>query len=313
MNPASQRLALRDAANWYARLGAAPDCPRTQGQWQAWLEQDALHRWAWQRLEALQSELRGMPSGLARQTLASHPQQAGRRTLLKGLVLGIGLSGLAWSGYRQAPRWLADIRTATGERRRVLLTDGTQLILDTASAVDIRFTAEQRLIVLQAGAILLTTGKDPRPLSVRSRHGQMRALGTRFSVRQEDDYTELQVLEHAVAVRNRADAEELRVDAGLGLRFDLGPLPVPQPLEANSSEWANGRLVIDNWRLDRALAELQRYRPGLIQCADEVAHLRLSGAYPLDDSDRALAAIAKVLPVRIDQRTRYWTRVRGLA
>jgi len=313
MSSASQRLALRDAANWYARLGAAPDCPTTQAQWQAWLEQDNLHRWAWQRLETLQSELRGLPPTLTRNTLASDLAQPGRRVLLKGLVLGLGVSGLAWTGYRQAPLWLADIRTATGERRHLVLADGTQLTLNTASAVDIRFSAEQRLIVLRAGEILVTTAKDPRPLSVRSRHGQMRALGTRFSVRQEDAYTELQVLEHAVAVRNRPDAEELRVDAGQGLRFDLGPLPAPQPLDPNASEWANGRLVIDNWRLDHALAELQRYRPGLIQCADEVAHLRLSGAYPLDDTDRALAAIAKVLPVRIDQRTRYWIRVRAKA
>lgn len=311
MNPGAQRVALRDAANWYARLGAAPDCSGTRHQWQAWLEQDAMHQWAWQRLERLQSELHGLPPALTRDTLASDLEQPARRLLLKGLVLGTGVSALAWSGYRQSPLWLADLRTATGERRRILLADGTQLILNTASAVDIRFSAEQRLILLHAGEILVATAKDPRPLSVRSRHGHMRALGTRFSVRQEDNCTELQVLEHAVAVRNRAGAAELRVEAGMGLRFADGPLPAAQPLDPNGAEWANGRLVIDNWRLDRTLAELQRYRPGFIQCADDVAHLRLSGAYPLDDTDRTLAAIAKVLPVRIDQRTRYWIKVRG--
>ncbi len=313
MSAAAQRQALRDAAHWYARLGADPQCPRTHGEWQAWLQQDSLHPWAWQRLEALQSELRGVSPTLARGTLASDLGHSGRRTLLKGLVLGLGVSGLAWTGYRQTPLWLADVRTAIGERRRLVLADGSELILNTASAVDIRFSAEQRLIILRAGEILLTTGKDPRPLSVRSRHGQMRALGTRFSVRQENDHTELAVLEHAVAVRNRPGMPELRVDAGQGLSFGDGPLPAPHPLDPNQTEWSNGRLVIDDWRLDRALAELQRYRPGFIQCADEVAGLRLSGAFPLDDSDRALAAITRVLPVRVDLRTRYWVRVRGLA
>lgn len=311
MTAAAQRLALRDAAHWYARLGAAPGCAATQADWRAWLQQDALHAWAWQRLEALQNELRGLPPTLTRNTLATDLAQPTRRLLLKGLVVGIGLSGLAWTGYRQTPLWLADLRTATGERRHVVLADGTQLILNTATAVDIRFSADQRLIILRAGEILVTTAKDPRPLSVRSRHGDMRALGTRFSVRQEEDATDLQVLEHAVAVRNQPAMTPLRVEAGMGLRFADGPLGAPQPLDPNSAEWANGRLVIDNWRLDRTLAELQRYRPGFIQCTEEVAHLRLSGAYPLDDSDRALAAIAKVLPVRIDQRTRYWIRVRG--
>lgn len=313
MSSTGQRQALLDAAHWYARLGAAPECTQTHGQWQSWLQQDALHDWAWQRLEALQSEMRGVSPGLARRTLASDLAQPARRTLLKGLVLGLGVSGLAWTGYRQTPLWLADVRTAIGERRRLVLADGSELILNTATAVDIRFSADQRLIILRAGEILLTTGQDPRPLSVRSRHGQMRALGTRFSVRQEDDHTELAVLEHAVAVRNRPDMSELRVDAGQGLSFGDGPLPAPRPLDPNQAEWSNGRLVIDGWRLDRALAELQRYRPGFIQCADEVAGLRLSGAFPLDDSDRALAAIARVLPVRVDFRTRYWVRVRGLS
>lgn len=311
MNPAAQRLALRDAAGWYARLGAAPDCQATRAQWQGWLEQDVLHQWAWQRLAALQDELRGLSPTLTRNTLASDLAQPARRMLLKGLVLGIGVSGLAWTGYRQTPLWLADIRTATGERRELVLDDGTRLTLNTASAVDIRFNAGQRLIILCAGEILVSTARDPRPLSVRSRHGEMRALGTRFSVRQEDDYTDLQVLEHAVAVRNRPDASELRVEAGTRLRFDLGPLPAPQPLDPDATQWSHGRLVIDNWRLDHTLAELQRYRAGVIQCADDIAHLRLSGAYPLDDTDRALAAIAKVLPVRIEQRTRYWIRVRA--
>ena len=70
MNPAGQRQALRDAAQWHARLGAAPDCPATRQQWQNWYQGDDLHQWAWQRLEHLQAELRGLPGPLARRTLA---------------------------------------------------------------------------------------------------------------------------------------------------------------------------------------------------------------------------------------------------
>lgn len=312
MNAARQRQALRDAAQWYARLGAAPQCPQIRQQWQAWHQHDALHQWAWQRLESFHTELRGVPAALAQRTLATAPVLPGRRTLLKGMVLGLGVSGLAWTGYRQTPLWLADVRTSTGERRELVLQDGTRLTLNTATAVDIRFEADQRLIILRAGEIMLQTGKDPRPLSVRSKHGDMRALGTRFSVRQLDDLTELDVIEHAVAVRNQADAMPLRVEAGMCLRFGYGPLPTPQRLDPNRAEWVNGSLVIDDWPLNRVLDELQRYRPGFIDCADDVAQLRLSGAYPLDDTTRALAAIAQVLPVRIETRTRYWVSVRRL-
>lgn len=311
MNPAEQRLALREAAQWHARLGAAPQCAQTRQQWLVWHQQHELHQWAWQRLERLRADLQSLPGPLARHALAGGVAQPTRRTLLKGLVLGLGASGLAWSGYRQSPVWLADLRTRTGERRSLTLTDGTRLSLNTSSAVDIRLEPAQRLIVLHAGEILIETGQDPRPFKVRSAHGEMRALGTRFSVRQYDDHTALSVLEHAVAVRNAPGAPEVRVEAGMQLDFGTGPLPAPRPAEPNSTAWSQGRLVIDNWRLDHALAELQRYRPGFIECADEVADLRLSGAYPLDDTERALAAIAQALPVRIETRTRYWVRVKA--
>lgn len=310
MNAAEQRLALRDAAHWHARLGAAPSCTQTQQQWQAWHQQSALHQWAWQRLENLQAELQGLPGPLAHRAMGASVQ-ATRRTLLKGLVLGLGVSSLAWTGYRQSPIWLADQRTATSERRSLTLQDGTRLTLNTASAVDIRFDAGQRLILLRAGEILVETAKDSRPFKVRSAHGEMRALGTRFSVRQFDDHTELDVLEHAVAVRNAPNGEEVQVDAGMQLAFNDDPLPAPQPADPSRSAWSQGRLVIDDWRLDRTLAELQRYRPGVITCADNIAGLRLSGAYPLDDTDRALAAIAQALPVRIETRTRYWVSIKA--
>ncbi|MNJ35574.1 fec operon regulator FecR [compost metagenome] len=312
MNAVSQRQALRDAAQWHARLGAAPECLQTRQQWQAWHQHDAVHQWAWQRLEAFHAELRGVPAALAQRTLLTAPPLPGRRTVLKGMVLGLGVSGLAWTGYRQTPRWLADVRTSTGERRDLLLQDGTRLTLNTATAVDIRYDANQRLIILHAGEIMLETGKDPRPLSVRSKHGEMQALGTRFSVRQQDELTELDVIEQAVAVRNQAETTPLQVEAGMSLRFGYGPLPTPQPLDPDRAEWVNGKLVIDDWPLKRVLNELQRYRPGFIDCADDVAHLRLSGAYPLDDTTRALAAIARVLPVRVETRTRFWVRVRHL-
>jgi len=67
--------------------------------------------------------------------------------------------------------------------------------------------------------------------------------------------------------------------------------------------------VLDGWPLRRALAELQRYRPGVLSCSDDVAGLRLAGVYPLDDTDRALMAIAEALQLRISTWTRYWVRL----
>jgi transmembrane sensor len=40
-----------------------------------------------------------------------------------------------------------------------------------------------------------------------------------------------------------------------------------------------------------------------------VAALRVSGVFPLADTDRALASLQQALPVRIHYATRYWVSV----
>jgi transmembrane sensor len=68
-------------------------------------------------------------------------------------------------------------------------------------------------------------------------------------------------------------------------------------------------LPVDGMPLAEFLAELRRYRTGWIDCAPEVASLPISGAFPLADTDRVLAAVADTLPLRLRYRTRYWVSV----
>jgi len=306
-----KRQALRAAAQWLARRAGAPDDTALHYAWHQWCMETPTNQWAWQRVERLQSQLSKLPGGMAYQALDHAPAvlpQLSRRSLLKGIVLIGGVGGLGWSGYRQAPLWLADQRTAVGERHTLQLADGTRLTLNTSTAVDIEFSAQLRLIKLRSGEIQVQTGKDPRPFVVRSAQGDMQALGTRFDVRQRDASTSLSVSEHAVQIR-LADGRTQRINAGQAMNFsqrDFGPLQATAP---GSEHWVEGFLLIDAWPLHRLLGELSRYRVGYLGCSDEVGNLLVSGAFPLDDIDMALAAIARALPVEIVRRTRYWTRV----
>lgn len=313
MNALPQRQALSDAARWFARLGAAPDDPALQRQWLVWHNADPQHQWAWQRVAALQARLGQAQGSLGYGVLeraGQHGHSRGRRTLLKGLLLGAGLGALSWRGYRDAPVWLADVHTRVGEQRTLSLSDGSRLTLDTGSAVDIAFSAHSRLLILRAGEIFIETAKDDRPFIVNSRQGTMRALGTRFGVCQEQDRTRLSVFEHAVALSLAHDASnEVIVDSGQALSFDADHVLEHSTLAPSQDAWVNGTLVIDGWRLDRLVAELQRYRSGYLGCAQEIGHLRVSGAYSLKDIDLTLAAIARVLPVRVSRYTEYWTRL----
>lgn len=113
-----QRQALKMAAHWYALLCDEHVTDRQRQQWQAWHQQHDDHRWAWQRVEALQSQLQGVPGKFSYRALDRAGRQSAidRRTLLKSLLLLLGVGGGGFLYQSPLGRELrADYRTATGE------------------------------------------------------------------------------------------------------------------------------------------------------------------------------------------------------
>ncbi|MNJ13439.1 fec operon regulator FecR [compost metagenome] len=298
------KVILAEAVDWYVRLHDSRVDDATRAAWQAWCAADVRHAEAWVRLEQLQRRLGNAPSGAA---LTLENARRDRRNAVKTLALLLGVGVVGWQGYRVSP-WSAEYATGVGERRQLTLADGTRLDLNTDTRVDIRFDAGQRLIHLRQGEILVETAKDPRPLSVRSPEGDILALGTLFSVRQDAGVSHVAVVAHAVEVRPNRSAQGVRIDAGQRLSFsadNLGPL---RPLAVDAQAWTRGMLVSVDWRLGDVVNELARYRPGYLGCAEQVTGLRLSGAFNLDDTDAALASLEDSLPIRARRMTRYWVR-----
>lgn len=305
-----RRHALSAAARWYAERGAGQD---GDADWRRWHDAHPAHQWAWQRVEALQRQLQSLPGPVSAKVLARSGAPDRQR---RAVMLGVGVALTAgWLGYLELPgsTLAADHRTGVGERRRLTLPDGSQLVLDTDTTVAIDYGSALRRVRLYQGELMLRSVPDPapahRPLVVDTAQGRVRALGTRFAVRQQSDATRVVVFEDQVEVQPAHGALPQRLAAGQQLRFaadSAGPLQVA---DERLGAWVDGRLVIDDWRLDALVLELSRYRSGWLHCAPEVAALRISGAFPLDDIDAALAAVARVLPVTVRQRARWWTVV----
>jgi len=79
----------------------------------------------------------------------------------------------------------------------------------------------------------------------------------------------------------------------------------------HAAAWVQGALYADNMRLDDFIDELGRHRPGRLACDPAVAGLRISGSFPLGDTDRILAAVERALPVQAQRYTRYWVTLRA--
>lgn len=266
----------------------------------------------------LTSNLRAVPGAhIALDTLENSAQRLSRRQALK-LLSGIAMvSGAAWLGKDLGWQpWSADFATATGERRGFQLPDGTRLELNTHSAADLDFSARQRLITLARGEIMVTCGRDPgRPLLVKSRHGLFEGLEGRFVVRQDSDCTRLSVTSGQVVIRSHpnSDGRPIQVEAGQSYLITASTAALAPPLDMDAGAWADGLIVTRNMRLEDFLNEVGRYRPGYMNCAASVADLRLSGVFRLEDTDKLLAVLPRMLPVQIRYRTRWWITVQRLA
>jgi ferric-dicitrate binding protein FerR (iron transport regulator) len=319
---------LDQAIAWLVTLQSGTADTAMRSACEAWRAADPIHERTWQALQAVEQEFRTVSPVFrehAFKTLETAQRHRGidkrRRKALK--LLGVCATGVAVSQFvaGQSPwrHWTAglgaDYVTATGERRAVDLADGTQLMLNTATAVDVKFAPDLRLIILRQGEIFISTGKDVssstgrRPFLVETAQGRFEAIGTRFLVRQEESQTRLRVEEGAVALPAKAAGS--RVIAESGQEFVVGgagPMPVTES-RFDAIGWIDGALVAKQMRLEDFLAELSHYREGWLRCDPGVADLRVSGVFQLDDTDHVLDALTRSLPVRIERRTRYWVRV----
>ena len=312
----------QQAAEWLTVLMSDEASEAEHAAWQRWRGADPEHERAWQHIDAVSRRFNGLHRSAAAQALAGTQQQAvngKRRQLLAWLGVAAGGGMLAaqtgtWDGVRALR---ADYRTATGERREVVLDDGSVLSLNTGSAVNVRFDDKRRLIELLAGEILVSSGHgagSAAPLVVATREGLVRALGTRFVVRQQDGYSTVEVFESAVEIRPRDSAgAPLLLAAGRGVAFSRHAPDAPHAIDAYADAWSRGQLIVDDVTLGDFLADLARYRPGVIDCAPAVAQLRLSGVFPLADTQRILNMLPNSLPVQVRSRTRYWVTVEPAA
>ncbi|MDS1139476.1 FecR domain-containing protein [Pusillimonas sp. SM2304] len=311
-----------DALQWQVAWWSGELSAEERQAFDTWLAADAAHQHAWSHVQGIGRELAAVPGAIAGPALrAALPPRGGnaRRNVLRGMCL---LAGGAASAYllRESGQWAAlnaDYRSARGERQDLTLPDGTRLSLNTASAVDLRFNERERRVLLRSGEVLITTSADQapvhRPFIVQTDEGSVQALGTQFLLRRLEDaspaLTSVQVFDGAVDIVPVSGSVPLRLKAGQQARFSRSDVQAPAIADPQDAAWRQGLLVAERQRLGDFLAELSRYRAGVLRCDPAVADLLVSGVYPLQDIDKVLASLAQALPIRVHRMTRYWVTV----
>ncbi|OOH79261.1 histidine kinase [Pseudomonas koreensis] len=312
--PHLDHQALEEAADWLIRMSEGELSDSERGEWEYWKASTPERGRAWARAQLLQSKLGGLPPSLAMSAL-DRPSSPERRAALGKLAMILAILPAGWGSWKlaESQQWSADYRTAFGQQRELTLADGSKITLNTDTAIDVLFDANQRLIHLREGEILVQTAPDisplARPFLVSTRQGRMQALGTRFTVRELQPRTHLAVLEGAVKVELADNRQTTPLIVNAGQRTDFSSHTFGQLSVADRyvGAWTQGMLMADKMRLADFVEELTRYRRGFVRLDPALADLRISGAYPISDSQRTLNMLAQTYPILVSGHLNgYW-------
>jgi transmembrane sensor len=118
-----------------------------------------------------------------------------RRFVASGVAaLFLGAAGMWWVEWRDQT-----YVSKLGQIRQVKLSDGSRMVLNTASEATVRFDKARREIELTTGEGLFQVAKDPaRPFVVRAGFVSVRAVGTVFAVRTTGQSVDVTVTEGVV-------------------------------------------------------------------------------------------------------------------
>jgi transmembrane sensor len=306
---------------WSVKLNSGTANAKDKQDFDNWRAQNPAHEAAWQELYTLEQSfdaLAGESKQVAASTLKFAEKQrnklSNRRRTLKLLSLAAITIFSAAVLTNQYMPWQQEMHYATsiGKRDKFLLSDGTHLMLNTNTKVDVKFSLLKREIVLHDGEIYMDTGKDAnsiigrRQFWVKTNPVEFKAIGTQFSVSHHASSSKLHVVQGIVAMYAGHEPVLANANESYTLSSVLSE-PVKMTdlngeLDMDPIAWVDGMLIVKQMRLDKFVAELSRYQTFSLRCDPKVAGFKVSGVFQLNRTDpveHALNAVARTLPIRI--------------
>lgn len=286
--------------DWFIHRQEHPDDGKIQEAFARWLATDPGHDESFRRIERLMAmpALREASRRDAARLAARAQPRAGHAW--KKYAASIAAALLLLVGYIQYPalflRWQADHLTGAGEQMTIALPDGSEMRLNTASAVALDFTDGKRHVRLLAGEAFFDVRPDPEhAFAVTAQFSQTTVKGTAFAVRREDG-EDIVLLERGRIAVNRlvAPAEAIVLDPGQTVSADAASLSDVAPIDpATALAWRDGRIVFQEQSFAKALGELERYYDGVVLIASgRLDALKVSGSYRIDDPRTAILTLA---------------------
>ncbi len=340
--PSATDRISEQASQWLARLNADDVDAADRAAFRAWVAQDPAHRAAFDALHGTWSDLDAL-SGLAMSEPGALPDvlldeiercgrdaagtssplippSSSRRAWLEWLAAVVILGAVIglWIVVHGAPNVQApqaaavEYQTEVGDRREVMLADGSVVWLNTDTHLLVALTTGQRSVHLVYGEAYFSVASDSeRPFVVTAGEDSITAVGTAFNVYHRKRQTRVTVLEGAVEVSRPAraphddtpDRQRIRVaqSASLDPVARQPEIVNLEPIDAvQTAAWRRGKLFFDHVTLAEMIDRIDAYVPARIYIADEsIEQFVGGGVVHIDNAASILRAIELSWPVEV--------------
>lgn len=231
---------------------------------------------------------------------------------LSGLLF---LAVMGWWFY-PATQSTPVFSTGPGQKRTIVLPDGSLITLNGNSSIYSDFTTSRRHIELEGEAYFDVKRDTLRPFFVKTAQIEIEVLGTAFNVKSysDDDAVETTLIRGLVEVKNLSEShknEVLTLNPREQAIFSRTSLSLNKKEEVKAAAlWHVGHLEFEDEPLRRILPELEKWYNVKIEWDDHVGDCRFS----MNIEDETLEEVAKLFETTTSakiQRNRQGIRIGG--
>lgn len=329
------QTAEAEANAWIVRLEDEEASPETLLEFEAWRKKSPLNGEAYERLSRFWGEVEAIEAlgdyaesdaaidGMRHDRIVSYAR-TGRRVVYGAIaaslaaIVGVNTYSYTFGVNRPVS---AEYQTAIGEQETVALPDGSEIILNTDSAIEIAYSRGARTIRLDRGeAYFDVASAKRRPFSVETDKGAVTAVGTAFSVKLKANKLDVVVEEGRVTVsalqqdsapensgETPEEAAHAPVDVSAGHTATIGSgIEAISAISADALikalDWRDGVLSFEGETLEEVIAEISRYTDLEIEIGDEeLKRERIVAYYKIGSVERVFEALRLVENVELER------------
>lgn len=290
----------RAAARWLARLHG-PGAEAHQARFERWIagrkNAAAFERVAKSYDVAALLRLSAGPTERRPGRASPGPRQAMAAALLIAAAAPIAfIVSRPFLAGDHASRLM--IATSVGEIRAVRLADGSQVVLDTDTLIEVPSRPASPEVRLKRGRARFSPAHS---LIVRAPTATIEGRGGAFDVGVSDGGVAVASYGGEVRVTGRGDApvDDALVRPGEQLRLAVGAAKTSR---ITDRRWTDGLLEFDGEPLGAALEQANRYSTQKVMLGDRrLEDLRLTGVFKAGNAERLARALALTFDLRLER------------